>query len=105
IQLKHGALEEYERLLAAEPNREVTIMEMTWADTLEAKGVEKGIQKGLEKGRLEGMRALLLGMLERRFGPLPDNTRTRLGAIDSPEELLTLGNRVLDARTLDDLGL
>lgn len=76
-------------------------MEMTWADTLEAKGVEKGI----EKGRLEGMRTLLLGMLERRFGPLPEGARKHLGAIDSSEELSKLGDRVLDARSLDDLGL
>jgi hypothetical protein len=101
VQLDGEAREEYERLLADEPNREVTIMEMTWADTLEAKGVEKG----LEKGRLEGMRTLLLGMLERRFGPLPEGARKHLGAIDSPEELSELGDRVLDARTLDDLGL
>jgi len=97
VQLNDEAREEYEQLLADEPNREVTIMEMTWADTLEAKGVEKG--------RLEGMRSLLLTQIERRFGPLPAKTRNRLGAIQSPEELSTLGDRVLDARTLDDLGL
>jgi hypothetical protein len=101
VQLNDEAREEYERLLADEPNREVTIMEMTWADTLEAKGVEKG----LERGRLEGMRALLLAQIERRFGRLPAKSRKRLGSIDSPEELSTLGGRVLDARTLDDLGL
>lgn len=101
VQLDDKTREEYEKLLAEDPSQEVRIMEMTWADTLEAKGVEKGI----EKGRLEGMRALLLGMLERRFGPLPDKTRKRLGAIDSSEELSKLGDRVLDARSLDDLGL
>jgi hypothetical protein len=101
VQLNDEARAEYEQLLADEPNREVTIMEMTWADTLEAKGMEKG----LERGRLEGMRAVLLGQLERRFGPLTKRTRKQIGAIASPEELSNLAGRVLDARTLDDLGL
>lgn len=105
VQLNDEGREEYEKLLADEPNREVTIMEMTWADTLEAKGVEKGIQKGLEKGRLEGMRTVVLGQLERRFGPLPKKTRRQIGAMSSSEELSHLADRVLDARSLDDLGL
>lgn len=93
IELDGEAQEDYERLLAADPGQEVKTMEMTWADTLEA------------KGRLQGMRVLLLGLLERRFGPLSEASRRRLDAIESPEELSELGDRVLDARSLDELGL
>lgn len=93
VQLDGEAREEYERLLAEDPSQEVTIMEMTWADTLE------------EKGRLEGMRSLLVSQLEHRFGRVPKKTKNRIGAIDKAEELSAIGDRVLDARSLDDLGL
>src|SRR6185436_3302497 len=45
---------EYEALRARSGNEEVEVMEMTWADRMEAKGLEKGLQQGLEKGREEG---------------------------------------------------
>lgn len=101
VQLDDEAREELERLLAEEPSQEVKAMEMTWADTLEAKGVEKGI----EKGRLEGMRSLLLSQIEHRFGPIPKQARKRIDGMESTEQLSELADRVLDARSLDDLGL
>ncbi len=101
VQLDEAAQGEYETLLAAEPNREVQAMEMTWADTLEARGMEKG----MEKGRLEGMRALVADLLERQFGPLSEETKGRLDAIASAEELFRLNQRALEVRSLDELGL
>ena len=88
-------------------------MEMTWAGRIahEAResalkeGIEKGLEKGLEKGREEGKRDLLLEQLERRFGPLPQATVKRVRALTSPEELSRLAARVLDAPSLEDLGL
>lgn len=97
VQLDDAAREEYERLLALEPTKEVAEMEMTWADTIEA--------KGLEKGRMEGMRSVIEELLERRFGELPPRSRKRLAAIDSADGLSDLAGRVLDARSLRDLGL
>lgn len=88
-------------------------MQMTYAERVEAEGVRKGLEKGLEKGReegreegrLEGMRAVVLGLLERRFGPLPAASRAKLERIPSAEELSRLADRVLDARSVEDLGL
>ncbi len=97
VQLDDTAREEYERLLVKEPTKEVAEMEMTWADTIEA--------KGLEKGRMEGMRSVIEGLLERRFGELPPRSRRRLAAIDSADGLSDLAGRVLDARSLRELGL
>lgn len=121
IQLDEAAREEYERLLAAEQNEEVKIMEMTWSESLRAEGMEKGlaqgveqgIEKGIEKGRaegmqmgrLEGMRSVVLGLLERRFGPLPTPTRKKVEEIASADGLSRLAERVLDARSVEDLGL
>jgi hypothetical protein len=48
---------------------------------------------------------LLLEQLERRFGPLPQATVKRVRALTSSEELSRLAARVLDAPSLEDLGL
>ena len=68
-------------------------------------GLEKGREQGQREGREHGQRELLLHQLTRRFGPLPEATRQRVQALTSSEELSRLAERVLDARSLDDLGL
>ena len=66
------------------------------------KGVEKGIEKGVKKGRAEGEAALLLRILDRRFGPLSNAVRERIAATDA-DTLLVYGERMLDAKGLDDI--
>ncbi len=105
IELDKAERQEYERLLAAEPNREVHAMEMTWADTLKAEGMEKGLAKGLEKGRLEGMRALVADLLEHQFGPLSKETKGRLEAVASADELSQLFQHALEVESLGELEL
>ncbi len=105
VELSDEGQEEYERLLAAERNREVYAMETTWADRLEAKGIEKGLEKGREEGRLEGMRTLVTDLLESRFGPLPVGMKEHLGALASADELSRFFQRALDASSLSELGL
>lgn len=68
-------------------------MAMTWAEKFEAQAVQKG------------MREMLLHLLERRFSPLPGSVPQRISAIDSAEELTRLAERVLSARSLEELGL
>lgn len=84
-------------------------MQMTWAERLELKGIEKGIEKGLEKGlergRHEGMRTLLARQLEQRFGALPRKLLMSLNQLDEPERLQRLGDQILDAESIDDLDL
>jgi len=67
-----------------------------------AQGFEKGIENGVRKGREEGEAALLLRILERRFGPLPINVKHRIASTDA-ETLLIYGERVLDAQSLDEI--
>jgi len=97
VQLDDAAREEYDALLAEEGHEEVATMEMTWADRIH--------EKGVEKGREEGKRDLLVELLERRFGPLPQSTVQRVSSLTSSDELSRLAARVLDAPSLDDLGL
>ena len=109
IQLNEAAQAEYQALLAEEGNEEVATMEMSWADTLkaegEARGMEKGRLEGKEEGRLEGMRTLVTDLLERRFGPLSEETKTQLLALASADELSDLFHRALSAGSLSELGL
>jgi hypothetical protein len=113
LQLEGEDQREFETLLAQEPSQEVSTMQMTYEEKVEARGMkkgleqgmEKGLEKGMEKGRVEGMRSMLLGQLERRFGPLAGATRAKVEAIASADELSRLADRVLDARSVEDLGL
>lgn len=93
VQLDGAAQEEYRDLLVEEGDDTMATMEMTWAGRLRA------------EGREEGKRELVLELLERRFGPLSKTTVKRVHAISSSEELSRLAARVLDAPSLEELGL
>ena len=103
----------YQRLVSRKENRKVQDVELTWADKLlkqgEEKGIKKGREQGLEQGReaglLEGKREALLGQLGAKFGPLPEGTTTRVESIDSVSELNDYLERILTARSLQEMGL
>lgn len=101
VQLDPPDQEEYDALLAGDENREVAVMEMTWADRI----AHEAREGALREGREDGKRELLRELLERRFGPLPERTAQRLQTLTSPEDLSRLAARVLDAQSLDELGL
>jgi len=61
-----------------------------------------GEQKGKQLGRQEGEAALLLRLLEHRFGALPEWVAPRLAAAETTA-LEAWGLRVLDAGSLDDI--
>ena len=65
-------------------------------------GLQKGQRKGIEKGRQEGEAALLLRLLERKFGRLDAQTRRRVRGADA-ERLLDWGERMLTAERLEDV--
>jgi len=65
-------------------------------------GIQKGIQKGLETGRREGEAALLLSMLEHRFGPLETGVKKRIARAQA-EQLLLWGGRLLSAERLEEV--
>jgi hypothetical protein len=65
-------------------------------------GRAEGLEKGRVEGRLEGEATLLLRLLERRFGALPNAVQDRIAAADAAA-LETWGLRVLDAASLDEV--
>ncbi len=80
-------------------------MEMTWAEQMVAEYREKVLAEGLEKGVEQGVRNTLLRQIWRRFGAVPPAVRERVEAIDSQEELNGLADRILEAKSIEELGL
>ena len=63
---------------------------------------EEDMQRGMKQGRVEGERALLERLLQRRFGLLSPEVAERLGQA-SVADLECWAENVVDAPTLDDV--
>ncbi|HSL84468.1 MAG TPA: DUF4351 domain-containing protein [Thermoanaerobaculia bacterium] len=112
IELDEEGQREYEALMSENENREVQAMEMTWAEKLEARGVERGIEQGIEqgieRGRKEGvqqLQTLVLNQMKRRFGSVPATTERKVRRIESAERLSRLGEQLFEARNVEELEL
>ncbi len=58
-----------------------------------------------ERGILRGKRDTLLRLLRRKFGELPESVLARVQAIQTEAELDRLSERILDAGSLEEMGL
>jgi hypothetical protein len=76
-----------------------------WWSKARKEGRKEGRQEGRQEGQVEGMRRLLLQLLDERFGPLPGRVRRRVEEISSVETLSELARRVLQAGSLQEMGL
>lgn len=63
------------------------------------------LDKAKLEGERQGVRAVLLGMMEERFGSVPAETRCRVEEIQSVDRLKRLCNKVWTAKTLKGLRL
>jgi hypothetical protein len=57
------------------------------------------------EGRIEGMREMLRDLLQNRFGPLPEEWRTRLEMVSDPGRLRQAVLQVSRVSRLEDLSL
>ena len=96
-----GAAEEYEALRARFMKPGVEMKPVTWEEKVEA----RGMKRGREEGKQEGMRELLLRQIRTRFPSLTGQAIEKIEAIRSPEELGSLAERLLTARSIEELGL
>ena len=86
---------------------------ISYADKMVADGRSEGWYKGMYEGRRVGGRAGMLKakrntlerQLKRKFGPLPEETRSRVRALASSKEIDRYLDRVLDADSLAAMGL
>jgi len=100
LQLSGQDAAEYARLSEQTENREVTTMEMTWADRMRREG---RIEERAES--IESLRGIVLHQLEQRFGPLPERVMRRVERFRTLRPLRRIAERVLVAHSLRDLGL
>jgi hypothetical protein len=95
VQLSPGEAEEL-AALGSLKDRETKLMStslFTWTDRL------------LVEGEKQGMRRLLLDILQERFGPVSDDVRQRIEKIRSEDHLSRLAKKVLTARSLKEMRL
>src|SRR6266536_1645754 len=67
-----------------------------------AEGMKEGIKEGIKEGVQRGELTLLRRQMVKRCGEIPPAVDERLSKL-SPEELEPLSDRILDARSLDEL--
>jgi hypothetical protein len=65
----------------------------TWKDTI------------MLEAQLRGARGVLMGVIEDRFGPVPQEIRTRIESIKSMDRMLRLARRSVTAKSLKGLRL
>ncbi len=70
----------------------------SFAERFEQEGMQKGMQQGLQQGEAR----VLIRLLTRRFGELPEAFRRRIEEADA-ETLLVWSERVLTANSLDEV--
>jgi hypothetical protein len=63
---------------------------------------KRGLQEGRQEGRQEGELTVLSRLIERRFGAVPAWAAERLAGL-STAELEELSERILEARSIEDL--
>ena len=71
-----------------------------WAEEKYRQGRVAGIERGHLKGRVEGERALLVRLAQRRFGAdIAEALSKLVGEVDDPERLAQVGDMVVDCAT------
>nr|VFK00821.1 MAG: conserved hypothetical protein (putative transposase or invertase) [Candidatus Kentron sp. H]VFK01870.1 MAG: conserved hypothetical protein (putative transposase or invertase) [Candidatus Kentron sp. H]VFK05223.1 MAG: conserved hypothetical protein (putative transposase or invertase) [Candidatus Kentron sp. H] len=75
-----------------------------WVEMVRQESLQQGMQQDHRKGLLEGEAKLLLRQLSRRFHPLPNEISERVYGAD-PNTIETWADRVLDAKSLDEVFL
>jgi hypothetical protein len=63
---------------------------------------KRGLAQGREQGRHDGELAVLIPLIEKRFGAVPSEVRERLDRMTAPE-VESMALRLLDARSIDEL--
>ena len=64
--------------------------------------IERYIEQGMQQGMQQGKAAVVLRLIERRFGPLSDDVCRRVTQAD-PNTLLQWSERILDANSLEEV--
>jgi hypothetical protein len=85
--------------------KEVQAVGMTIAEALRAEGKAEGKAEGEAQGRLDEARELLQGLLEEKFGAVPEPIRQRIQATTDLARLHAAARRVIRLGSLDAFDL
>ncbi|MCL6750469.1 Rpn family recombination-promoting nuclease/putative transposase [Nostoc sp. CCCryo 231-06] len=80
----------------------ITLRETRVYREIKQEGIQEGEQRGREQGREEGEKSLVLRLLARRVGELPQEVRSQVESL-SLEQLENLGEALLDFSSMADL--
>ena len=69
----------------------------------EQRGIEKGIEQGIEQGIERGRCAVLIRLMQQKFGALPDTIVLRIEAITNAVELDRLTDSILTANSIEEM--
>jgi hypothetical protein len=79
-----------------------------WERKARREGRKEGREEGREEGLREGLlraRRMVLRLVERRFGPVPARVQEQIDTIASLDELERVADKILIARSLQELGI
>jgi predicted transposase/invertase (TIGR01784 family) len=76
-----------------------------WERKARREGRKEGREEGREEGLLQGTRRMVLRLVERRFGSIPARVQEQINTIASLDELERVADKVLVARSLQELGI
>jgi predicted transposase YdaD len=86
--------------------KEELMRESVVYQSIVAESTQKGLQQGLDQGRQQGLQqgesAVILRILKKRFGSLPERVREEISVLET-ERLEALGEALLDFESLADL--
>ncbi len=80
----------------------ITLKETQVYREIKEEGIQEGEQRGEQRGREEGEKSLILRLLTRRVGELPQDIRQQIETLPL-EQLENLGEALLDFTSMADL--
>jgi predicted transposase YdaD len=104
---EHRPLQEaIEASVQTDPNRqEVQAVKRTIAEEMQEKGRRKGRREGRQEGEIRARQQMLLLLLRRRFGEIPEETAAAINACRDVRQLDLWGENFAVAATLEDIGI
>ena len=103
LKLDEAESKAFETLVASPEGAEVREMISVYEQRGIEKGIERGIEQGIEQGIERGRRAVLIRLMQQKFGALPDTIVLRIEAITNAVELDRLTDSILTANSIEEM--
>ena len=99
---------EFKEMIVKDQNSEANSMldiDEMFRDLYKGIYEERGLAQGIQQGLIQGERNILLKLIRRKFGALPEDYNHKIETLDTEAELDELSYRILTANSLEQLGL